>query len=77
MTDEQMRDMVERCGLDWYRGYMPFSYVDQTNRYAMLIKAVEEAERERWQQQCAGKRHAGCAYLATCGSVCNKCGRVA
>lgn len=35
------------------------------------------AERERWQARCAGKRHDGCAYLATCGNVCNKCGQVA
>jgi hypothetical protein len=23
MTDEQMRDLVKECGLDWHRGYMP------------------------------------------------------
>ena len=34
-------------------------------------------ERDRWLQRCAGKRHEGCSYLATCGTVCNKCGRVA
>ena len=40
-------------------------------------QAAVAAERERWQRQCAGKRHDGCTYLATCGSVCNKCGQVA
>ena len=23
MTDEQMRDLVKECGLDWQRGYAP------------------------------------------------------
>ena len=35
------------------------------------------AERERWVAACVGKRHDGCNYTATCGSVCNKCGAVA
>jgi hypothetical protein len=36
---------------------------------------------EAWQgraklvKQCRGIAHAGCHYLAPCGSVCNKCGR--
>jgi len=48
MTDEQMRDLVKECGLDWHRGYMPLFDGDPTNRYAVLIEAVETAERERW-----------------------------
>jgi hypothetical protein len=45
MTDEQMRDLVKECGLDWQRGYMPLFADDPTNRYAVLIEAVESAER--------------------------------
>jgi hypothetical protein len=48
MTDEQMRDLVKECGLDWQRGYMPLFDDDPTNRYAVLIEAVETAERKRW-----------------------------
>jgi hypothetical protein len=40
MTDEQMRDLVKECGLDWQRGYMPLFDGDPTNRYAVLIEAV-------------------------------------
>jgi hypothetical protein len=47
MTDEQMRELVKECGLDWQRGYMPLFDGDPTNRYAVLIEAVEAAERER------------------------------
>ena len=47
MTDEQMRDLVKDCGLDWQRGYMPLFDGDPTNRYAVLISAVPAAERER------------------------------
>ena len=35
------------------------------------------AERERWESNCAGKRHDGCHHVATCGTVCNKCGQLA
>ena len=28
------------------------------------------------QRPCRGKRHAGCDYLAACGSVCDKCGQI-
>ena len=35
MTDEQMRDLVKDCGLDWQRGYMPLFDGDPTNRYAV------------------------------------------
>lgn len=40
MTDEQMRDLVKECGLDWQRGYMPLFDGDPTNRYAVLIEAA-------------------------------------
>jgi len=52
MTDEQMRDLVKECGLDWQRGYMPLFDGDPTNRYAVLIEAVEAAERERAAKTC-------------------------
>ena len=42
-----------------------------------LLETKVAAERERWRNTCAGKRHEGCLYLAVCGSVCNKCGKVA
>jgi hypothetical protein len=49
MTDEQMRDLVKECGLDWHRGYMPLFDGDPTNRYAVLIEAVID--------RCARQRH--------------------
>jgi hypothetical protein len=52
MTDEQMRDLVKECGLDWQRGYMPLFDGDPTNRYAVLIESVEAAERERCAKIC-------------------------
>lgn len=50
MTEEQMRNLVKECGLDWQRGYMPLFAGDTTNRYAVLIEAVEAAERTRWTE---------------------------
>jgi hypothetical protein len=52
MTEEQMRDLVKECGLDWHRGYMPLFDDDQTNRYAVLIEAAVAAERERAARVC-------------------------
>jgi len=46
MTDEQMRDLVKECGLDWQRGYMPLFDDDPTNRYAVLIEAAIDVERQ-------------------------------
>lgn len=57
MTDEQMRDLVKECGLDWQRGYAPLFDGDPTNRYAVLIEAVEAAERERWRQAAEYAAH--------------------
>jgi hypothetical protein len=54
MNDEQKRDLVKSCGLDWHRGYMPLFHGDETNRYAVLIDAVEEAERERCAKAVPG-----------------------
>ena len=48
--EEQMRDLVKECGLDWQRGYMPLFDGDPTNRYAVLIEAVVAAERKRWTE---------------------------
>ena len=64
MTDEQMRDLVKECGLDWQRGYMPLFDGDPTNRYAVLIKAVEAAERERAATMC-GCREGECESKPT------------
>ena len=41
LTDEQMRDLVKDCGLDWHRGYAPLFAGDETNRYAVLIVEVQ------------------------------------
>ena len=48
MTDDQMRDLVKECDLDWQKGYMRMFDDDPTNRYAVLIEAAQAAERERW-----------------------------
>ena len=47
MTDEQMRDLVQECGLDWQSGYIRLFPGDPTNRYAVLIKAAR-GEADRW-----------------------------
>ena len=41
LTLEQQRELVKECGLDWHRGYIPLFDGDPTNRYAVLIEAVE------------------------------------
>lgn len=43
LTDEQQRDLVKECGLDWHRGYMPLFDGDPTNRFSVLIEAIERA----------------------------------
>jgi hypothetical protein len=53
MTDEQMRELVKECGLDWHRGYMPLFDGDPTNRYAVLIEAVIEATVAAQNERCA------------------------
>ena len=50
--------------------------IERLREHAVILASSAEAvECERWQKQCAGKRHEGCNYVATCGSVCNKCGQ--
>lgn len=46
MTNEQMRDLVKECGLDWHRGFMPLFEGDETNRYAVLIAEAMRIESE-------------------------------
>ena len=42
MTDDQIRDLVRECGLDWHRGFPSLSFPDDTtNRYAVLVREVE------------------------------------
>ena len=43
LTEEQKRDLVKECDLDWQRGFMLLFDDDPTNRYAVLIEAVEAA----------------------------------
>jgi hypothetical protein len=47
MKDEEKRDLVKSCGLDWHRGYMPLYDNDETNRYAVLIDEAISVERQR------------------------------
>jgi len=63
MTEQEIGDL-------WRK---PENYMQPLSFGAALIAA----ERERILARCQGKTHEGCAYLAHCGSVCNKCGRVA
>ena len=41
ITDDQIRELVEECGLDWHRGFHPLYPGDTTNRYAVLVREVE------------------------------------
>ena len=43
LTEERVRGLVKECGLDWHRGYMPLFDGDPTNRFAVLVEAVEAA----------------------------------
>ena len=52
MTNEQMRDLVKECCLDWNRGYMPLFEGDDTNRYAVLIAEAMRIEREACAKVC-------------------------
>ena len=38
---ETVRVLVKECGLDWHRGFVPLFDGDETNRYEVLIRAVE------------------------------------
>ena len=58
MTNEQMRDLVKECGLDWQRGYMPMFDGDPTNRYAVLVEAALDSERERCIAACTAVMNA-------------------
>jgi hypothetical protein len=39
-------------------------------------RVIKDADALSRQHQCPGVQHAGCNYLAACGSVCNKCGQI-
>lgn len=51
LSDEQIRDLVKECGLDWHRGFAPLFDGDETNRYAVLARAIERAVTERLRGQ--------------------------
>lgn len=57
MTDEQKQSVVQECGLDWQRGYIPLFDGDPTNRYSVLIECVEIVERERIAVWLEGQRN--------------------
>ena len=52
MTEDQMRNLVKECGLDWHRGFMPLFDGDPTNRYAVLIAAAQADAYERAAKVC-------------------------
>jgi hypothetical protein len=52
MTNEQMRDLVKECGLDWHRGFMPLFEGDETNRYAVLIAEAMLIESDACVKAC-------------------------
>jgi hypothetical protein len=41
LSDAEQRELVKECGLDWEKGSIPLFAGDTTNRYAVLIEAVE------------------------------------
>jgi hypothetical protein len=57
MTEDQVREMVKECGLDWQRGYMPMFDGDPTNRYAALVNAARTnalQDAARWVDEEVG-----------------------
>lgn len=40
MTEDEMRDLVNQCGLDWQRGYKQYYYNPPRHRYRDLIEAT-------------------------------------
>jgi hypothetical protein len=41
MDRDSVIDLVKECGLDWHKGFMPLFDDDPTNRFAVLVEAVE------------------------------------
>ncbi len=41
MTDDQIHELVEECGLPWRQGFVSLFPGDTTNRYAVLVREVE------------------------------------
>lgn len=41
MMSDEVIDLVRECGLDWQRGFMPLFEDDPTNRFGVLVRAVE------------------------------------
>jgi hypothetical protein len=41
LTEDQKYKLVQSCGLYWNSGYMPMFSGDKTNRFSVLIEAVE------------------------------------
>ncbi len=46
LTDEQIRELVKESGLDWHRGFAPLFDGDETNRYAVLVRAAIAAVKD-------------------------------
>ena len=44
-TRDEIRDLVNECGLDWHRGFAPLFDGDDTNRYEVLVRAAIAADR--------------------------------
>lgn len=64
MTEEEMRELVKECGLDWKHGYVPLFDGDPTNRFAVLIEAVEASTRVRLAGEIVAPKPDGRARIA-------------
>ena len=42
MTLDSVVDLVGECGLDWHKGFEPLFDGDPTNRFSVLVEAVED-----------------------------------
>jgi hypothetical protein len=76
-STEQLGPLVNRALFaDECQRLAEWALIGPVQRAALesFAERLLAAERERWKSRCAGKSHYGCQYLATCGSVCNKCG---
>lgn len=71
MNEREIRNLVQDCGLDWHKGFMPLFDGDTTNRFAVLVEAVAAAERERCAKladdhECGGEDDFMCQHQ-NCG----------
>ncbi len=65
-----LADMERHAFEDWFRGEQGAPY---ESMYSFAWAAWQA--RAKHQSPCRGVKHAGCNYLAACGSICGKCGQ--